>query len=201
MVPCPHGDFLVTIFIFFVGKGCGPFSFIPFFSPSAGKIGLQFSRRFWEEDESIFGGITKTDQEIAQIVYPSTAYLGRKGVLIGYYQNGTNAAAMAKRTPAERQEAALEQGERIHPQYRKHFENAFSVSWQNVPWSRGGWAQYSPDARKTAYPLFLRPAGRVYFAGDHVSYLSGWMAGALESGQRVAEAIHSRSTRERSAAA
>ena len=168
---------------------------------SAGKIGLQFSRRFWEEDESIFGGITKTDQEIAQIVYPSTAYLGRKGVLIGYYQNGTNAAAMAKRTPAERQEAALEQGERIHPQYRQHFENAFSVSWQNVPWSRGGWAQYSPDARKTAYPLFLRPAGRVYFAGDHVSYLSGWMAGALESGQRVAEAIHSRSTRERSAAA
>jgi monoamine oxidase len=168
---------------------------------SAGKIGLQFSRRFWEEDESIFGGITKTDQEIAQIVYPSTAYLGRKGVLIGYYQNGANAAAMAKRTPAERQETALEQGERIHPQYRKHFENAFSVSWQNVPWSRGGWAQYSPDARKTAYPLFLRPAGRVYFAGDHVSYLSGWMAGALESGQRVAEAIHARSTRERSAAA
>jgi hypothetical protein len=33
LVPCPHGDFLVTIFIFFVGKGCGPFSFIPFFSP------------------------------------------------------------------------------------------------------------------------------------------------------------------------
>ncbi len=108
---------------------------------------------------------------------------------------------MAKRTPAERQEVALEQGERIHPQYRKHFEHAFSVSWQNVPWSRGGWAQDSPDARKTAYPLLLRPAGRVYFAGDHVSYLSGWMAGALESGQRVAEAIHSRSTRERSAAA
>lgn len=167
---------------------------------SAGKIGLQFSRRFWEEDDSIFGGISRTDQEIAQIVYPSTAYLGRKGVLIGYYQNGANAAAMARRTPAERQECALTQGEMIHPQYRKHFENAFSVSWQNVPWSRGGWAQFSPEARKTAYPLFLKPAGRVYFAGDHVSYLSGWMAGALESGQRVAEAIHSRSARQKSAA-
>ena len=58
-----------------------------------------------------------------------------------------------------------------------------------------------PDARKTAYPLLLRPVGRVYFAGDHVSYLSGWMAGALESGQRAAEAIHSRAARERSAAA
>jgi monoamine oxidase len=168
---------------------------------SAGKIGLQFSRRFWEEDDSIYGGISKTDQEIAQIVYPSTAYLARKGVLIGYYQNGANATAMAGRTAAERQEVALAQGALIHPQYRQLFENAFSVSWQNVPWSRGGWAQYSPEARKTAYPLFLKPAGRVYFAGDHVSYLSGWMAGALESGQRVAEAIHSRSHRERSVAA
>ena len=167
---------------------------------SAGKIGLQFSRRFWEEDESIFGGISRTDQEIAQIVYPSTGYLGHKGVLIGYYQNGANAAAMGTRAPADRQEIALAQGEKIHPQYRKHFETSFSVSWQNVPWSRGGWAQYSPDARKTAYPVFCRPAGRVHFAGDHVSYLSGWMAGALESGQRAAEAIHSRATQERSAA-
>ena len=82
---------------------------------SAGKIGLQFSRRFWEEDESIFGGISKTDQEIAQIVYPSSAYLGGKGVLIGYYQNGANAAAMAKRTPAERQEVALDAGRAHSP--------------------------------------------------------------------------------------
>jgi monoamine oxidase len=167
----------------------------------AGKIGLQFSRRFWEEDDAIFGGISKTDQEIAQIVYPSSGYLGAKGVLIGYYQNGVNAAAMARRTPAQRRDLALSQGARIHPQYRQHFETAFPVSWQNVPWSRGGWAQYSPDARKSAYPIFCRPSGRVYFAGDHVSYLSGWMAGALESGQRAAQAIHTRAAQERSAAA
>ena len=47
---------------------------------SAGKIGLQFARRFWEEDDGIFGGITRTDQEITQILYPSTGYLSRKGV-------------------------------------------------------------------------------------------------------------------------
>ena len=34
--------------------------------------------------------------------------------------------------------------------------------------------------------MFLRPDGRLYFAGDHVSYLTGWMAGALESAQQVA---------------
>jgi monoamine oxidase len=168
---------------------------------SAGKIGLQFSRRFWEEDDRIFGGISKTDQDITQIVYPSSGYLGRKGVLVGYYQNGAKAAAMAARTPAERLELALAQGELIHPPYRQAFETSFSVSWQNVRWNRGGWAQYSPDARRATYPMFLRPDGRLYFAGDHVSYLTGWMAGALESAQQVATAIHARASKERSAAA
>ncbi len=66
---------------------------------ASGKIGLQFKRRFWEEDDQIFGGISRTDQDITQIVYPSHGYLGRKGVLIGYYQSGAKAAEMAARTP------------------------------------------------------------------------------------------------------
>jgi monoamine oxidase len=164
---------------------------------AAGKIGLQFSRRFWEEDDGIFGGISRTDQEIAQIVYPSSGDLGRKGVLVGYYQSGAKAAAMAARPPAERLEIALRQGQLIHPPYRQAFETAFSVSWQNVRWNRGGWAQYTPEARRTLYPVFTRPDRRVYFAGDHVSYLTGWMAGALQSAQQVATAIHARASRER----
>ena len=82
---------------------------------AAGKIGLQFSRRFWEEDDRIFGGISKTDQDITQIVYPSSNYLGRKGVLVGYYQNGAKAAEMARRTPAERLEVALVAGRADSP--------------------------------------------------------------------------------------
>src|ERR1700722_2820047 len=53
---------------------------------SAVKFGLQFSRRFWEEDEHIFGGITHTDLPIRQISYPSTNFnAGGKGVLLGGY--------------------------------------------------------------------------------------------------------------------
>ena len=160
---------------------------------ATGKIGLQFMRRFWEEDDGIYGGISRTDQEITNIVYPSWGFLGKKGIVIGYYQtSGALATVMGKRTPDERTEVALAQGEKIHPQYRKEFENAFSVSWQNVPYSRGGWALIGPEPRKTLYPLFLKPDRRVYFAGDHVSYLSGWMQGAFESAQQAATAIHAR---------
>ena len=70
---------------------------------AAGKMGLQFKRRFWEEDDGIFGGSSQTDQEIAQIVYPSTGLLGKKGILVGYYIQGQagrpDRRADARRTP------------------------------------------------------------------------------------------------------
>ena len=50
------------------------------------KFGLQFTRRFWEEDEQIFGGISYTDLPIRQISYPSAGCnAGGKGVLLGGY--------------------------------------------------------------------------------------------------------------------
>ena len=158
---------------------------------SAGKMGLQFKRRFWEQDDGIYGGITRTDQEIEQIVYPSAGFLGRKGVLVGYYtQRGGR--PMGERTPAERQAAALEQGGRIHPQYRTEFENGFSVAWHRVPWSRGSWATFSIDARREALPLLLEPDRRVYLAGDYLTRVNAWMEGAFESARSVATAIHTR---------
>ena len=119
---------------------------------SAGKIGLQFSRRFWEEDDGIFGGITRTDQEITQILYPSTGYLSRKGVLVGYYQTGAAAGPMGDLAPAERLQRALDQGALIHPQYKTTFENAFSIAWQKVAYSKGGWAQFTEAQRKARVP-------------------------------------------------
>src|SRR5277367_5025939 len=48
------------------------------------KVGLQFKRRFWEEDEAIYGGISFTDLPIQQIAYPNTSYnKPGKGVLLG----------------------------------------------------------------------------------------------------------------------
>lgn len=158
----------------------------------SGKIGLQFKRRFWEEDDGIFGGISKTDMEIANIVYPSSGYLGQKGVLVGYYQSGTRAEVTGKKSHKEREALALEQGQIIHPQYKTEFENSFSVSWQNVKYNKGAWAQMGPAIRKTTYLELLKPDRRMYFAGDYCSNLTAWMAGALESGRETATAVHTR---------
>jgi monoamine oxidase len=161
-----------------------------------GKIGLQFKRRFWEDDDQIFGGITNTDQDISNIIYPSAGYLGKKGMLVGYYQIGATAGETGLKPPAEREALALAQGSVIHPQYKAEFEKSFSVSWHKVPWSRGGWAGWSADGRKTTYQAMLKGDRRFYFAGDHMTYLIGWMNGALESGRSVATALHARASQD-----
>lgn len=162
---------------------------------AAGKIGLQFKRRFWEEEDGIYGGATRTDQEITQIVYPSSGFHGRKGIVIGYYIQGDAGRPMGERSPAERQAMALEQGARIHPQYRSEFETGFSVAWHRVTWIKGSWMSFSADARREL-PVLRRPDGRVYLAGDHVSGMNAWMQGAFESAREVAVAIHARAARE-----
>lgn len=164
---------------------------------AAGKIGIQFGRRFWEEDDRIFGGNSSTDQTITQIMYPSTGMLGKKGVLVGYYTFLKQAAELQAMPHAQRLETALAQGERIHPQYRRHFENAFSMAWGKMPWLHGSWAAWGETGpRADAYSEICKPAGRVHFAGDAMSYQTGWMAGAIESARRAVLAIHQRASAE-----
>ena len=161
-----------------------------------GKIGLQFKRRFWEEDERIFGGISWTDQTITQIMYPSTGFLGTRGVVVGSYAWDDQAEAIGKLRHAERVKLALEQGRKIHPQYDAEHENSFSVYWPKVPWTLGGWAEWKPEQRTGAYATLCRPDGRFHFAGEHLSYLTGWMAGALESARVAVASVHERAAKE-----
>src|ERR1700743_2554400 len=42
---------------------------------SSAKVGLQFKRRFWEEDEQIYGGITSTDQPNRSTRHPAPPHL------------------------------------------------------------------------------------------------------------------------------
>lgn len=155
----------------------------------AGKIGLQFKRRFWEQDDEIYGGRSWTDQEVGQIIYPSHGFTTGKGILVGYYLDfrGT----MRQRAPADIQRLALEHGTRVHPQYAAEFENAFSVTWARVPWSRGSWRAETSAAEQALAPL-REPDGRIYFAGDYMTDMSSWMQGAFSSAREVATAIHRR---------
>lgn len=156
-----------------------------------GKIGLQMKRRFWEEDDQIYGGHVMTDiKGINTISLPSSGWQSRKGVLLGYYNYTMDAIQVSALSPAERAEFAVSAGEKIFPPYRESFESAFSVAWHRVQYNLGGWAEWDDAGRKTAYPALLQGEGRVILAGEHLSYLGGWQAGAIESAWQQIEQLH-----------
>jgi monoamine oxidase len=166
---------------------------------STGKIGLQFKRRFWEEDARIFGGITDTNLDIGTIWYPSYGFHGKRGVVIGYYNYLAESDRFASLTPAQRVRRALEQGAKIHgAAYTAEFERAFSVHWQRQRFSEGGWVLWQDRSQSPDYRTLLQPVERLYFAGDHLSYVTAWQHGAFESARQVVTQLHHRALAARS---
>jgi monoamine oxidase len=162
-----------------------------------GKIGLEYRRRWWEEDDRIYGGITETDMDLAHVWYPSHGYHGDRGVVVGYYNTGANATTYGSLSPADRVTRAVAQGVKIHGEkYRSELASAFSVAWQKVPYVEGGWVGW-PSRTTGEYALLNQPAGRVYFAGDWLSYFIAWQAGAIDSARYAVTNLHQRVIAER----
>ena len=157
------------------------------------KVGLQFKRRFWEQDDSIYGGISFTDQPNAMIGYPSTDYFSSgKGVLLGAYTFGANAFQYAAMSPQERVAKTVDYGANLHPQYRDEFENGVAVAWHRVPWTLGCAAHWTEELRAQHYDDLCAIDGRIVLAGEHASRLPAWQEGALLSSLDAIRRLHQR---------
>jgi monoamine oxidase len=158
------------------------------------KVGLQFKRRFWEEDEAIYGGISYTDLPIRQVAYPNYGFnRSGRGVLLGAYLfEGANAYEFASLPPAERVARAVDFGAQLHPQYRAEFENGVSVAWHRVPFTLGCAGNWTDQARQEHYDNLCRIDGRIVLAGEHASYLPAWQEGAILSSLDAIARLHER---------
>lgn len=164
---------------------------------AAVKVGLQFKRRFWEEDERIYGGITYTSLPISSIGYPNTGYHGSgKGVLLGAYVWGLPAMELTAMKPEERVAKALEYGSQIHPQYTQEFDNGVAVGWHRVPFTMGCYGMWSPESRARHYDDLCKIDGRIVLAGEHASFLGGWQEGAVTSALDAIGRLHARAVAE-----
>ena len=160
---------------------------------SSVKVGLEFKRRFWEQDEHIYGGISFTDQPISQISYPSTRYFtDGPAVLLGGYMFGPAAYDFAGMTPEQRVQNALKQGGVLHPQYAAEFSNGVGVAWSRMPWTLGCCSMWSEEARKTHYKPLTEIDGRLVLAGEHASYVGCWQEGAILSSVSAITRLHQR---------
>jgi monoamine oxidase len=157
------------------------------------KVGLQFRRRFWEQDESIYGGITFTDLPNALIGYPSTRYFDDgPGVLLGAYTFGANAFQISALSPEERVRKTVEWGAQIHPQYHSEFQHGVAVAWHRVPWTLGCAGHWTEELRAQHYDNLCAIDGRIVLAGEHASRIPAWQEGALLSSLDAIRRLHQR---------
>lgn len=153
------------------------------------------SRRWWEEDLGIYGGVSYTTRDIEQIWYPSSEFFAKQGIIVTSYNDGEVGHLWHTLSPKQRAEAARLSTDRVHPGYGKELQQPISLSWRTVPYSWGAWPAWEPDDSDEVTAIYsdiIRPEGRIYFAGDIASLWAGWMEGAFAAAHSAVTSISDR---------
>ena len=155
----------------------------------ASKVGLEMFTRWWETDDQIYGGQTFTDLPANVIVYPSQRFQQDGGVIIGLYQFGEQKDLTAQ----QKIDLAIANGSLIHPQYHTQIRSSIGMLWAQMPHILGGTAIFEDGgAGGPSYSHLLEPDGRIFFAGDWLTYDPAWMNSSAESAIRTIGLIHDR---------
>lgn len=153
------------------------FSYAP-----AVKIAFQ-SRRFWEQDHNIYGGISWTTQDITQVWYPNYGFGRANGVVLGSYIFGGAAGnAFSALSAQARLDQTLAQAAALHAEFGSEASRGISVAWSKVPFQLGAWGVSDPG-------ILLTPDENIFFAGEHLSILQGWQEGAILSAYRAIDLV------------
>ncbi len=157
---------------------------------ASAKILFQCKRRFWEEDDGIFGGGTMTDLPIRNLYYPDHGRETGRGVILASYTWSEDAQRWGSLKPEDRIVQALDDVAEIHPQIIKEFEVGTSWMWHDDEFAGGAFALFDPGQQTLLHEEIVKPEGRIHFAGEHASLYHAWIQGAFESGLRSAMAVH-----------
>jgi len=169
------------------------------------KIGWE-SKRFWETDFNIYGGISwLTSGPVGIVWYPSGSLFSETGVVISGY--GPEGSTEFGRLPDIEPKLAASRAaiEKLHPGYGSQLGHPIYVPWGRIPYNQGSWVRgfSSPGTDggssyyQGPYKEFSEPDDRVYFVGDHCSHLNAWMEGAVLAAHRALRLISERVRLER----
>ena len=158
--------------------------------------------RFWERDDSIFGGLAWTDRLNENVMYPSGGYGDDKGVLVaayaGKWTRPENPEAFAALTHEQRLQICRDSVEALHPDKSRLLGKGVTVAWGLTPYSEGVSALWPGGltqvaGRPPAYAELLKPEGPIVFAGEHLSYQPAWQEGAVLSAFEAMKLVQSMS--------
>jgi monoamine oxidase len=157
------------------------------------KVGLAMRRRFWEEDDQIFGGHLYSNLPIGEFSYPSNDYFTKNGTLLGLYTNRA-IGNLGEQPIAARVEHVLTHTSKVHPQIRKEFESAYAVWWKRVKYSEGGYATGGAAARRSQT---AKMDNRLLIGSAATAPHSqpDWQEGAISAAWQALTTLHERAMR------
>ena len=153
---------------------------------SAYKIAWE-SRRFWEREYNIYGGISFPQQTVGVVWYPSARLFSKTGVLVAGYGVENRSDFGKLDTVTAKLEASRQAIEHLHPGHSKELHKPVYVSWGHVPYNLGSWVSggFRHSHSYAGYDRLTEPDGPIHIAGDHVTHMVGWQEGAALSAHRA----------------
>ncbi|WP_044641972.1 flavin monoamine oxidase family protein [Risungbinella massiliensis] len=154
----------------------------------AQKIGIQFRKRFWEE-QGQFGGQVITDLPIRFGYFPNPELQQDKegGVVTASYTWEDDSIIWDIFSIPEKVNEALYELSKIYGKdVYSYFVTGTAVTWTQMPYAGGASSFFKPEQELEFRNYIASPEGRIYFAGEHTSSLQGWIQGGIESAIQAA---------------
>jgi monoamine oxidase len=152
------------------------------------KCNVAYETPFWR-DEGLTGQ-ANGDRGPVKVTFDNSPPSGSPGVLLGFLE-GAHARRLNRLAPAERREAVI--GSLVDffgPQARSPVDYV-ELDWSEEVWTRGCYGAHFPTGVWTQYGPALRASiGHIHWAGAETATVwSGYMDGAVQSGERAAAEI------------
>ncbi len=145
------------------------------------------SRRFWEQDYNIYGGLSWVSQGLSPIWYPSANLMADTGIFVSGYmeEQGTPFYTM---TLEQKFAESKKSVEKLHPGHGAELQKPVYFGWRHIKWNEASWIRTWGGGRQ-GYNGLVAGDGPYYFAGDTVSNVNAWQEGAALSAKLVVQKI------------
>ena len=147
---------------------------------SASRVFVQTKERYWQKQGLNGFAFGPRSEEI----WDASFGQGTRGLLESYSRD-----SYSRELSAQSETAAIGSVmgslDNFFPGVRANRLVGAAKCWSNDPWVMGAWAHLGPSEVLT----LIKPEGRIYFAGEHLSFSPSWMQGAIQSGLYTVEQI------------
>jgi monoamine oxidase len=152
------------------------------------KCAAVYPEPFWREQG--LSGQAVSDGGPVTTTFDNSPPDGSPGVLVGFIA-GAEAIRHARLSEADRRRVVLESFERLFGEQVAKPGIYLETAWAEEEWSRGGpICSFAPGALTRYGEALRQPAGRIHWAGTETATVwTGYMEGALRSGERAAEEV------------